>query len=1282
DSTARLDVSGELAVSSPDPNRAGATYLDDFEATDEIPLSLDAFEWDLGSAPRDATAVPGLPTPPSPGNAAQLVWQDRYLLAGEERGFLTPDLIDDQIALAGARLAERVLYLTMGGGPRPVEAPQWRSITTVLSTTGRDLSRSEFLEFYAAPWAGPVEDVTLVIDIGSVSEDAYYVDETGAVQGTTEFGQPWGLGVLDEEAQLALREVWGPEHDRQGLWDQSCEADRLNPVPLGDPRANCTVLNGRPDTEDLNANGVLDGMDGPSFRYVVPIGRDSPYLVRDENATGSELGFRLFRIPLRGPGAIPLNGASDASWRFVKHIRLTLVKPTTGEGTVALARLRIAGSRWTKRNVEGVVAGLLGDVPGSGSATADVRVGPVSQLTDGAAYRSPPGVGDELQDPSSALGASGVEFNEKSLRLSWDALPADERAEVYFRYPQQPRSFLEYRQLRFWAVPRSGSWGPGGDLQLLVKAGTDPRNYYLYRTRLRDAVTSDVQPGDWDPELIIDFAEWFRLKAEAERRLAASGGGPLTVWSADSTYAIVLEDRARAPNLAGVRELGFAVYNGGGVTSAGEVWIDDLRLGGGVRDAGLAGRVDLDLDAGGVFAAAVSFGGRGGRFRQLDGAPTYETVDELSVHTTTQLGRLAPESWGVSMPVTVSYQRTRLDPIFLQGTDIRAAELPELRETGSTRRRVGVSLRKTTPSANPVVGALIDGTSVRLGYLATEDATVTTKSRLDGLDGGIEVDRAVGTVDVDVVPGFLEAILRWLAPRRLERSPFFERLTGARLRLTPERIGLSGGYTRQDARIWRYDRVLESPGDPDIRPIESPRRSLQGGASVALRPLESLTARFGVVTARDVLDPDRATPIDSVRQALRRASSEVAGIPLGWERDRVVTADVGFRPGIADWLRPSVDWTSRYGQWQNPSYLTRVATPDGEVAELLRTFNVDRRLSRGVVFDLPAALRATVGPATGPAPDSAAPVPPLPARLLLAAVGPLKPVELTWTDEVGSRFDRDLARPGLDFQLGLGTIDDVLRLADDTAATALRRDGFRARSGIRIGASAALDVGYTEMDTRVYDLRAGRRALLERSWPDLQLSWRDVPVPFWLEPALDSWSVSTGYVGTERATRLAGATPRIISQFEHTVPLELRLGFRGGLSLSYLGSLTLGDGDDPTGRTEQHALGHAVDLSGRFRPPGRLGDRLVEPVRLSLAYDYQERRQSRAVGRQDPTRFIDHLNRRVNLNLSTLISRMDIGLQVSYVDRRNFIGTQVGSSQFQLGLFGQFDMQAGRFDNR
>ena len=186
------------------------------------------------------------------------------------------------------------------------------------------------------------------------------------------------------------------------------------------------------------------------------------------------------------------------------------------------------------------------------------------------------------------------------------------------------------------------------------------------------------------------------------------------------------------------------------------------------------------------------------------------------MNATAELGRFAPASWGLAMPLTVSYARRALDPLFLQGTDVRADRLDGLREAGSARRRLGLALRKTTPSSNPLVSALVDGTSLRLGYVTARDATVTTASRVSGIDAGIDVDRRVGTVDLDVIPGFVETLLRWLAPRRVEESAFFDRLAGTRLRLTPERVGMSLAYASQDERVWRYERPLATPGDDDV----------------------------------------------------------------------------------------------------------------------------------------------------------------------------------------------------------------------------------------------------------------------------------------------------------------------------------------------------------------------------------------------------------------------------------------------------------------------------------
>jgi hypothetical protein len=238
--------------------------------------------------------------------------------------------------------------VTFGDADDRTGGDRWRSITTVLSATGRDMSRSEYLELYVARG----EEMALIFDIGAVSNDAFYFNEAGETGGVRSDGRPWGLGVLDQEASLADGEVWSREHDERGLWDQTCRAEPGKVYALGDPTANCTRANGLIDTEDLDGSGILEVSDGPQFRYVVRLDGSSPFLIRDTGATGT--AFRLYRIPLRGPGAVPVNGATEGTWRYIRHLRLTVAGPARGPSSLAIARLRIVGSRWTKRGLEGV----------------------------------------------------------------------------------------------------------------------------------------------------------------------------------------------------------------------------------------------------------------------------------------------------------------------------------------------------------------------------------------------------------------------------------------------------------------------------------------------------------------------------------------------------------------------------------------------------------------------------------------------------------------------------------------------------------------------------------------------------------------------------------------------------------------------------------------------------------------------------------------------------------------------------------------------------------------
>ena len=453
----RVGLEGEVALSFPNPNVRADVFLDDFDTSNERALSLDSPDWFLGSAPAfwdGAETV--LPLQVDESAAGSLVWQHTWVVRapvlqdslGLFVGFLPEVDVDHQINVVGSQARESGMVMTFTPSSSSPTEPSWRSITTSLSATGTDLTKTESLEFYAADG----DSLSLVIDLGVVGEDAMFIDDEGRTSGVKENGAPWGLGRLDHEADPRLGEVWSDAADQRGVWGETCRGKPRAVYDLGDPRANCTRGDGIQDTEDLDGDGNLDNLER-YLRFVVRLDGSSPFLVRNQAETGTE--FQLYRIPIRGAGATEVPGPfSEADFRAVKHIRMTVVGRVAG--SVTLFRMRLVGAHWVKRTESGVLDGIVDD---TASILGRAEVGPVSAVTDGDVYQAPPGVIEELDDPSAAFGGLGREFNEKGLKLEYGGVQPGSRAEVFDRFPQRPRDFLPYRELKLWALARSGDWG-------------------------------------------------------------------------------------------------------------------------------------------------------------------------------------------------------------------------------------------------------------------------------------------------------------------------------------------------------------------------------------------------------------------------------------------------------------------------------------------------------------------------------------------------------------------------------------------------------------------------------------------------------------------------------------------------------------------------------------------------------------------------------------------------------------------------------------------------------
>ncbi len=1255
---AQFTVKGELAISAPDPNTRGDVFLDDFDRSNQLRLPRLASGWRLGSAPT-STVGAELDLPPlTAENATKLVWQHQWIQEGFTtdsvfQGFFPTTDIDRQIEVTGSQVRETGLLLTFAGGPAEPERV-WSSFTALLSETGIDLSKSEFIEFYAADG----DSVTLVLDLGTVNEDAFFVDESKRTSGLGSDEEPWGLGRLDQEADPRRGQVWSTARDQAGVWGETCLAEPAGVYPAGDPRANCTRNNGRVDTEDMDGDGVLDTSE-KTIRYVVRLDDSSPFLARSRSETGT--AFRLYRIPLRGPNGIPVQGDfTEADWRGVKHLRVTMAgRP---EAQVVLARFNVVGTQWVRRGASGVLRGLGGDTL---AAVGSAEVGSVSRITVGERYEAPPGVLEQLDDPSSALSGQGVEFNERSLGLHFADVDPGSRMEVYNRFPQRPRNFLEYGEARLWVTPSSGAFAPDSPLYFFFKVGSDADNFYLYRTPLRTpSPVGAVRESDWLPEVVIDFDVWLDLRREAEAQLISNpprpGGPPVEVWSADSTYAVVLRDRARAPVLAAVREMSMGVWNNTDLPASGEVWVNELRLSRAVKQVGVAGHLDLLVRSGDAFETQLVLSYESPFFRQLDDQPTYRDETVVSLRSRLQLGAFLPQEWGFDAPLVVTRALSGQNPLLLAQSDIRAAELANLRTSGAEETRVAFAFRKTTSSEGLVGKVFLDALDASVAYSTGGSGTVTTDVTRSGLDARVGYGWDLEQRLIPVVPSFMESFVRWVLPESLE-----ERALGGAVRWTPERLAIATAFSDQEGEISRFDQIVTQPIDQSVIPLFRPRTTLDTSAEVAIRPFRALTAEVVAVSGRDLLPAEDVVADSSVQALLQAERAHALGVDLGWETRRTLRTRLAFQPRVGDWLRTDLIATSRYGTDRDPSYVDVLALPGDTLIALQRNATGGRELSSTFTL-IPSAVGDRL---FNDSTQSGG------VRFLRS----MNPVRVAWRRGTRSLFNRDVIDPGLDFQLGLTNVNGF-RFVDGVLAAVLSdRETWTAGTGFRLPGSAALTVNYQQGSADVLDTRSERRST-DRTWPNARISFDDVPVPGFIRPLVSRLGFSAGYTKSRRTIGFGGASAQSRETNDRRLPLDASVSWGGVVNMSYRASFTDGVGTDPTGDTERDLDTHAVSIQSAFVPPFGLDDFFVQPIQVSLQYQYGHQEDCRATAEAaDCVAFIDQLNRSFNVTLNSTVRNLRVGLQTGFVDRQSFVGLRNGTRQLQMILFGQFDLAARLF---
>ena len=1125
-----ISLSGELATSRPNPNRAGQAYLEEFEASSFRALSLIENQWQWGSRPASGRGLSASLLDPLGGfadaDAVPFVWQNAVQSGNDILEFAATD-IDSTIILTGtARQIETVMWMTVkpdtiGGAPDPVTGlprwyrphtagPRWRTISQPLggSGLGLDLSRVEFLEFWLledAERRAKDAGVNLVFDFGSVFEDAVaFGPDSFTVAGSdTVFSgfQFIGSGRLDTERDTITNVFNASLSDVGILGDllptvvNTGTGETLTdfplcaqlggtgvPVfPLGDLGARCTRGNGLADGEDLDGDARLDVTVGTVqedvFRYVYPLG-DERYFVRNGNTLidgqGRPLTWRLYRIPFREDTV----QVGTPNIRQIETVRITMVAPDRGpeqaELFFAMARLRLEGAPWIKRAAT-PIAGLSGAV---GQPRGEVIVSTVSTENRDVGYSSPPGVVDQASEQGANLQFSSQQINEKSLRLLARDLRAGERAEAYVRFADEAdKNFLRYGSLRVWARGRGPGW-EDGDLEFFLKAGRDEYNYYLYRTPVRAV--------DWRPEVIIDINRWLLLRAAIEARWLQgeppSGGvecgGDSTAYVAcDGPYLVQVRDPGVSPpNLARVSELATGILRTRQTVfiEQAELWVDDIRLDDVVDDMGVAGALDLRLQAADVFDFSLGYQTRDARFQQLTDDPSFTTDGALRMGGTFRIDKFLGS--GFSIPFGIQYTRTASDPLYLNRSDVLADAVTGLRLPRSTGTTFSLGYRKVSRSGAWLPRVLVDPFSFQGSHFRAATTTELSDQETVNRQGRLDYNLVPQPVTVKGAPGFLVAVVNAM-PGFIRNSEFARALRGSRLRLNPAQ--LRGSLTVVDNRTSRfaYRVPVALASDATLRPLEGLVKTLRAEGGLDLRPFPSLSLRGNITTTRDLQDYGDTTPVGRL---LQRERQEFLGLDVGFERQRAVTAGLNVTPAFTSWLRPRFILSSSFSFNRDPNQRVPVREI-GDTAGGFRppeTIGNSRRGEVGATFSLARLIGGAVGDSTTF------------ARIFHG----VQPVDLSYSRELRSTFDRVPFDPSVGYQLGFGGVGSFRAHDGILASSAGDATSITAGGAVQFPLGLTLRLTYRDQEAFVWSLRSGQAEQTEvitrsREWPSGSVAW-------------------------------------------------------------------------------------------------------------------------------------------------------------------------------------------------
>ncbi len=696
-------ISGEIAMSFPNPNVDGKAYIDDMEGTEtSFPIGQGRISWHLSSIP-DPGAFQEDP-------AGEIRWYNTY------RRWKLEDIVPNISGRQEDNYVNNVLELYFQ--PSAGSSNSWGGIMRCMDKYGLDLSDKTYLRMYIRV-TGSAANANICLDLGErIDEDSYWLERTAGEL------VRMANGVLDTE-DLNLNGELSSDEDTglDNFWDTE-----ENPPEGGDPNLdnyhydedyhesvrydsiNGSQGNNELNTEDLNRNGVLDRSNS-FFRINIPV--DNPdYIVSGPNANG----WMLIEIPLADTAIVSIPGfvTGTPTWEKISYARLWMDGFTSAD-TVQIYDLEIVGNRWEESGV---------------SCVDSISPTPVSPLEK--MYVSTVNNKDNLEyanDPPPGVDPGEDEYGDPRLEqsISLEAENID-----YRHYGLATQSFYSgedytgYRQIMFLVHGEEQY-----DSELIYRLGTDSLNYY--------EIGVGIEPGWQTIEVSLD--DLVDLKAtmdESELEYIKEGG--LAVRG--------------SPNFARIMEMSLGLRNNSLAPLNTTVWVDDITLHQPWSNVGTAHRITAGIDIadllilnGDYREIDSDFHGLGSRSGQGYTHTTY------NAGATMYLNRFTPPLWSLYAPANYSWSLNISKPVFQSGSDYRLNDTESWNERSQTRNwSTGFQLRKNSNAESILGRYFIDPFRFMHTYSRGYGLTPSTRDTSTTAEGSLSYDISPGRMQLFSLP--------------------------------------------------------------------------------------------------------------------------------------------------------------------------------------------------------------------------------------------------------------------------------------------------------------------------------------------------------------------------------------------------------------------------------------------------------------------------------------------------------------------------------------------------